>query len=361
VRNAESIRCQRRAGPGICNTLFEITIEGGRTVSRCPACRRRERGICRDCPLPVYGAVGRALRCATCAARAQREHIRASGERHREKRLAASRRYYQENEEIRRRRNEYKKAYRKANPDKVRAQKRREALAQGEHRLAWHRRHNRKKARILRKRQQARLAYYRDHPTRPAPKCDGCTRWLDWQPMPNGRRGRPPKWCDDCAPVTEKQRRARTGRSIPACDEQPVLTYLPTLRELEKTSDGPRTCIAKGCDTVLTGRKKKCTKCKERETAEARQLLVNYRPRGAAGPRTTARERELARERAEYEHLSNRLANGYTIAELSRELRLSDAELVAKLTQLGGDLVARAYGNSRVARPDWIHGARAAS
>lgn len=353
TRTGGSTRCQRRAGTGICNTLFDITVVGGRTITRCSACERRERGLCRDCPRRVEGTIGRALRCAEHKETARQAQMRASEERHREKYNAASRRYYQENPEVRRRRNEYKKAYRKAHPDKVRAQKRREALRQGTHRLEWHRRHNRKLQRALRKRQQAMLAYYRDHPTRPAPKCAGCTRWLDWQPLPNGRRGRPPKWCDDCAPKYEKQRRERTGRSIKACDEQPLLAYMPRLREIEKKVGGLRTCLTEGCDTVLTGRKKKCARCKARETEAARQLLANYTPRTAIGPRTATRQRESARRGAEYEHLSNRLANGYTIAELARELHVDDRGLIARLTELGGDLVKRAYANSQTPRPEW--------
>lgn len=291
------------------------------------------------------------MRCAEHKAIAVRTAIERSAERHREKRLAGSRRYYQENEERRRARNEYKRAYRKAHPEKVRAYKRREALRQNEHRLEWHRKYNRRKARILRKRQLAKLAYYRANPTRPAPKCAGCDLYLSWQPLPGGKSGRPPKWCDGCAPKYEKLRRERTGRSIPASSE-PLVSHAPSLRSLE-VRVGLRTCLTPTCDVVLTGRKKKCTKCKERESEEARRLLGDYAPRLTIGPRTATQVRDRKRHAAEYEHISNQLANGWTVTELSQELKLGASDLVATLQRLGGDLLERAYANSFTPRADW--------
>ena len=42
----------------------------GRVVEHCPRCARRTAGICADCPRPVAGARGKALRCASCKKRA---------------------------------------------------------------------------------------------------------------------------------------------------------------------------------------------------------------------------------------------------------------------------------------------------
>jgi len=44
--------------------------------------------------------------------------------------------------------------------------------------------------------------------------------------------------------------------------------------------NGERLCITPGCDTVLTHRKKKCTKCLERVAADARRLLSRTAGRG---------------------------------------------------------------------------------
>src|SRR5438270_928209 len=67
-----STTCPRQQGTGRCGGLLEtIILEGGRTRIMCPLCERRKRGICRDCPRPVEGQVGRAIRCARCKHRAR--------------------------------------------------------------------------------------------------------------------------------------------------------------------------------------------------------------------------------------------------------------------------------------------------
>ena len=65
-------------------------------------------------------------------------------------------------------------------------------------------------------------------PSRPARKCCGCGLYLDWTASPDGPRGAPPKWCDDCAPIRERARRRRLGRSIKTVAEPPD----PYIREI---------------------------------------------------------------------------------------------------------------------------------
>lgn len=77
----------------------------------------KHRGICMDCKdAPVYGKVGWAETCGPCRDARKRK---------------SSRRVYQRDVEKRAARNEYKRQWRQANRDKVRAQKRRAALRRG--------------------------------------------------------------------------------------------------------------------------------------------------------------------------------------------------------------------------------------
>ncbi len=136
-------KCPRRFGLyGKCNArlIHEITREGYIRVC-CPACDRMTRGICADCPRRVEGNARRARRCAQCK---RREHD-AAVERHRRKdpkhrrclqRAAFARQ--QADPERRERSLSYKKAWRQANPEKVRAQKRREGLRQSERHVKYH-------------------------------------------------------------------------------------------------------------------------------------------------------------------------------------------------------------------------------
>ena len=57
--------------------------------------------------------------------------MRKSEAAHREERRARNRQYYQQNEELRARRNEYKRAYRQAHRDQVRKEKYRAAVRDG--------------------------------------------------------------------------------------------------------------------------------------------------------------------------------------------------------------------------------------
>lgn len=71
----------------LCRTRqrVEISTDGhGNMVERlvCGCEERRRAGICLDCPKPVEGRIGVALRCAECKRKAQREYSRRYRERH---------------------------------------------------------------------------------------------------------------------------------------------------------------------------------------------------------------------------------------------------------------------------------------
>lgn len=194
AKNVGAATCQRGLGRfGVCGGVLETVTDGhGSTRVLCPLCRRRERGICRDCGLPVAGTIGRAIRCA------YHLHIErnAASERYRERSpdeaRSSARGYYRARDDRRERRNEYKRAWRKANRDKVRAQKRRANL-----------------------------------------------------------RGR--------GQATQARRRA-------------LGIVTPT-----RNPSAPRLCVTIGCEIVVTRRKKKCTRCKDRERQEALKRLAEYR------------------------------------------------------------------------------------
>lgn len=104
---------------------------------------RRRAAICQLCDAPVTGKPKVALYCddhrRQARAQAQEKHrakvgnkhSRAYYARHRDKVIERERARYQNDPEVRRRRNEYKRQWRKLNRDKVRAQKRRAALRRG--------------------------------------------------------------------------------------------------------------------------------------------------------------------------------------------------------------------------------------
>lgn len=259
----------------MCGGLLNTDTDAlGRTVVRCGRCERRRKGLCRDCPARVYGAVGRAIRCGPCRDRAIAASIRKHGELHRdERRVRARERAKALAPEHRARKNEYKRLYRLAHPDKVRAQKRREALRQGKHRLAWHRRYNKRKARQRQKRQWARARYYELHPTRPVPTCAVCHLFIDWTPAPG--KGRPPVRCDGCARPDEKKRRAERGVAYVAVSEPPSGDWVPIIPKRQ-----PRSCLTPGCSNRLAGREKKCAACKRTERDIAQQLLASHTGRG---------------------------------------------------------------------------------
>lgn len=197
--------CPKRYGRwGVCGGVLRSDVVEGRVVVTCDACDRFDRGICRECPRPVYGTARKARRCEAHAALAQLTSQRKHDANHKAKRRLSSRRNYQQNDARRVQKNEYKKAWRKANPEKVKAQKRREALRQSPRTLEYHK------------------AYRAVH----------------------------------------RVKRANVERAR----ERGVVAL--------------RTCITPRCSIVVTGRKKKCTRCRERERAAATSALAPHAGRG---------------------------------------------------------------------------------
>ena len=189
--------CPRRFGrAGVCGAVLQSDVIGGRIVVTCPACERFARGICRDCPRPVDGTPHKARRCAEHRKAANRTSLARYAENNRDEVNRRARASYRD-EAVRRRRNDYKRAWRKANRDKVKAQKARETARHSVRRAEYH------------------AAYRAAH------------------------------------------RRKAAARAL--------AKYHGTLPL--------RSCITPRCSTVLTGRKKKCRRCKEREAQQAATLL----------------------------------------------------------------------------------------
>lgn len=288
-RNRGSTTCQKRHGPGICGGVLETRIvEFGRTTIVCPRCERTARGICLDCPAPVAGHVGKALRCATHARDAQRRAVRFSELRHHDERRTADKR---KRDRERRRRDpkylaklEYKRAWRKANRDKVREQKRRSYERRREHVLAYlaaYREKHREHYRDIRNRKNHARAG-----ERPEPACRECGATIAWDWQPRDRRTHPPSRCDQCAwPYELRDRNAKRAALVERARGE-MAAGVPSRRRIRRPPGfqrpvrGVRTCPTPGCSTVITGRKKKCTNCKQREAEQARQVLAAHAGRG---------------------------------------------------------------------------------
>jgi hypothetical protein len=200
-RRMSARTCPRKFGRyGVCGAVIEADVVNGKLIVSCPACERFQRGICRDCPRPVAGMPRRSRRCAVHTALAATIAGGTYRTRHREV-VNRKAKLFMRRPEVRARNTKAKRVWRQANPDKVRAQKVRQAQRRSPRRLAYH------------------ATYYATHR-------------------------------DD----QRAQRIARHQGTAPL-----------------------RTCVTPGCDIVLTGRKKKCTRCKARAVATARALLATRR------------------------------------------------------------------------------------
>lgn len=128
ARRMSASTCPRKFGRyGVCGAVLEADVVKGKLVVSCPACERFERGICRDCPLPVTGATRQSRRCAvhTHAARL------ANCERHRKRNRATvnrSSKLRMRQPAVSARNAVLKRAWRQRNPEKVKAQKVNQAL-----------------------------------------------------------------------------------------------------------------------------------------------------------------------------------------------------------------------------------------
>jgi hypothetical protein len=157
-----------------CRARLLFTIDRlGRSVATCPQCARRKAGICRDCPAPVAGTIGKSLRCAVHTAAARLEAGRRYTNWHREERNAAHRKR-SKRPEVRARKRETRKAWAQARPEKVTQYRRRYHLKRTPGYVAGYQRHNARPERQAQKRAQAIARYYELHPTRPAPVCRSC-------------------------------------------------------------------------------------------------------------------------------------------------------------------------------------------
>lgn len=273
--------CPHAHGGGRCGALLEEGTDGtGKLVLKCPACERRLRGICRDCPRPVEGRVGSAVRCKECKTRKQQEQVANYIKQHRDEINARMRERSQRAEE-RARRLAYGKAYRKAHPERVRLWKRREALKQGSRRLEYARRYNaarrEEKARVMREQ------YYATTPA-PSPVCVSCARDIPWEARgQGGAAGRPPKRCVFCEArerpsvlrsyvmkwATKDERAAATPKAKTAVRPLRPKHRMPT----RHNAAGERLCADAPCDQVVSGRQKKCARCKQRERELALRQL----------------------------------------------------------------------------------------
>jgi hypothetical protein len=138
--NASASACQKRLGrSAICGGRLETGTDGnGRASTVCRNCERQRRGICRECGLPVAGAVGHAIRCAHHLAEARRRGERKYAAGNRETLRRKAREFYTLDEARRERKNERKRLWRKANPEKIKEYKRQESLRDNTKRRAYH-------------------------------------------------------------------------------------------------------------------------------------------------------------------------------------------------------------------------------
>ncbi len=223
--------------------LIDETDGTGRVALRCPRCERRLAGICRDCPAPVEGQLGKAVRCARCKVVARQVAARRSELRDRESRRRRARARYRASEEVREKKAIYSRAWRARHEADVAKHKRREALRQRPSRLEYFRAYNAK--RRDQKRAHARAQYYRAHPQRPQPTCRTCQASIPWAPP-----GRPPVLCAACVPPSVARRR------------QPIRSTAVPLEASASSSRQAHHCLG-GCGQVLEGTRKKCDDCKQ--------------------------------------------------------------------------------------------------
>lgn len=285
--------CQRRQGPGMCGGALEDRVNRAiGTVDRvCPRCERRKSGVCQNCPRPVYGRVGTALRCAAHATARRSVCGRAWATKHPELARERARQRYQADPARRERRNAYKRLWRRTHRDQVAKGKRAAGIRHNRARekmLAWHRRYNAE--RRAHKAALMTAEYRAAHPV-PQPTCTGCHRPIPYvvagARRPSGE-GRPPTRCVFCMPATDlrqavKRWTVRTDRELatpPAPPPKRVKAWKPRERTTRHNAKGERLCWTEGCPSIVRGREKKCERCRAREQREADAALAQVRGRG---------------------------------------------------------------------------------
>lgn len=197
------MKCPRR----FCGAFLNFRTVDGVVVDHCDRCARLYAGICRDCPSPVEGCVGKAIRCHGCKKRRQRENERiwmADPDNRQRKNRAAQKRW-RKSKAMRERKKKNSRAWRKLYPDRVKRSKRLYLLKQTAGYVEAQRRWNRDPIRVAKKRAWAIAKYYELHPVRPDPHCSGCGVPIEWTPG----HGRPRLTCDSCCTPAELRRRQR--------------------------------------------------------------------------------------------------------------------------------------------------------
>lgn len=257
-RNRGAAVCQKRMGQNaVCGGRLEDAVDrrSGKVTTSCPRCVRRAAGICVDCPRPVEGQLGFAVRCAACKVLRRRDHSRNYAHRHKAEMSAKWKQQYRAlPPEERQQKLEAKKIWRRANPEKVQEYRQRERETRRDKINAYHK--QRREAKRAEINQKAR-AYYYAHSPRPTIKpCVDCGGEIQWAPP-----GRPKKRCDACVPPSIRARR------------RPVVPEY----ERPQIAAAARTCVTRGCRTVVNGRAKKCFVCKQKQTQVARMLLGSRR------------------------------------------------------------------------------------
>lgn len=251
--------CQHRHGSGVCGGALEYRTDRiGRLLTHCPRCARRKAGLCRDCPRPVYGTLGVAIRCHACNLRKQQENARAYRQRNREERNARWRARYRETPAEQKAQVAVKRRlWRLANPDKVQRAKRREALRQNPGALEYHAK--RRKAQRAELARRARERYWLQRGPLPPVHCRRCGAAIT-----RPARGRPRLTCNACVPPSIAARRKPDAQLPPR--REPDVAHLRL----------GHPCLACG-EWIPTGRAKKCPTCHARDRETARALLSNAR------------------------------------------------------------------------------------
>ena len=206
---------------GYCYRSYVVTFgtDGNGNVvetSECPCTARRIRGLCMDCPAPVEGKIGLALRCAECKKAVERKRqqrwrrnnprkVRAAWRRHSEKRrtdpelrarIRAREREYRSRPEVAARIREQNRRRRVLRPELKRAEHARYKAKHPDRVAESQRKTNARPERIKARREWSHLygTKYVGEGCE-GPKCRTCGG-----DVPYDGRGRPHAECPECNP-----------------------------------------------------------------------------------------------------------------------------------------------------------------
>jgi hypothetical protein len=178
---------------------YEVTLTGDVVAlippHRCVNHNRRLAGICQDCPSPVAGKVGRALRCKLHTQLRRQAMNRRSDQLHRVDRNERSRLQLRRNPKRRLRKQETNRAWKLRNPDKVKRHKRRDAIKNAERYRTYMHAYNAA-------RRETKLEYmkrYRVYGPDNPPRCKDCGEIIEWSGI-----GRPKTTCSACKGETQE-------------------------------------------------------------------------------------------------------------------------------------------------------------